>query len=556
MAATLVHPFIARRAAAYCRPAGEGRHDAHHRRTRGGARGGRALPRRDHRHAASARDRRRSGHRQDDGLARSRRGRARPAGSGSSRRARRSARPSCRTPRSQISSAPSSTTRAPELPLPQQRALDAALLRADPEADADVRTVGDGARDDPGGSRRRRGRRSWRSTTCSGSTRASTRALEFAARRLPAGIGLLLTHRSGASAEAPLGLDRGLPEEQRETVVLGPLSLAALHHLLRNNRLGTLRRVRRSSASPTLPAATPSSRWRSHVRSSAMPATARSRIPYPFPSGCTSSSQHASARFRARRGTQWSIASALSRPTTATVAGALGADEAARAGLSEAEEAGVLVTERARIRFSHPLLASAVYASLPAAATARAASAARPRRGGRRGACAASRAQRDRDRRGRGGGARARGRARRRGGEHRMPPRSSTRRRRGSPRPIARTHAPDGAGRRRGAVRCRRRRPRTRARRVASSPRRRQQPRASTRSSSCPPSPRSPAPPTRRPPISSGTRRRRRRPQRCAASCTRCSRCPTCIPIRSRTTQRRRCGCSTPTSNLRSSGRC
>jgi len=57
------------------------------------------------------------------------------------------------------------------------------------------------------------------------------------------------------------------------------------------------------------------------------------------------------------------VASALSRPTFATVADALGANRDPLTALVEVEEAGVLVSEGERIRFSHPLLASAVYGS-------------------------------------------------------------------------------------------------------------------------------------------------------------------------------------------------
>ena len=57
------------------------------------------------------------------------------------------------------------------------------------------------------------------------------------------------------------------------------------------------------------------------------------------------------------------VAAALSRPTVATLVAALGAQDEGEAAIVEAEEAGVIVTERARIRFAHPLLASAVYAA-------------------------------------------------------------------------------------------------------------------------------------------------------------------------------------------------
>src|SRR5690348_10245069 len=62
---------------------------------------------------------------------------------------------------------------------------------------------------------------------------ASQRALEFAARRLPASLGLLVTWRSGGAAGAPLDLDRALRPESPQRVVLASRSLAPLHHILR-----------------------------------------------------------------------------------------------------------------------------------------------------------------------------------------------------------------------------------------------------------------------------------------------------------------------------------
>jgi hypothetical protein len=125
----------------------------------------------------------------------------------------------------------------PELPQPQQRALDAALLRDEAEGRVDPRTIATAvvgvltalAAESP---------------TLLGIDdvqwvdRASERSLAFAARRLPERVGLLLTRRSDGGSEAPLGVERALPEEQLEMIVPGPLSPGALHHLLRD-RLGT-----------------------------------------------------------------------------------------------------------------------------------------------------------------------------------------------------------------------------------------------------------------------------------------------------------------------------
>jgi predicted ATPase len=66
----------------------------------------------------------------------------------------------------------------------------------------------------------------------------SQRALEFAARRLPASLGLLVTRRSDVAAAAPLDLDRALPPDAFQRIVLASLSLASLHHILRG-RLGS-----------------------------------------------------------------------------------------------------------------------------------------------------------------------------------------------------------------------------------------------------------------------------------------------------------------------------
>ena len=62
-----------------------------------------------------------------------------------------------------------------------------------------------------------------------------------------------------------------------------------------------------------------------------------------------------------------SAAAALSRPTAEIVEAALGSDLDVDAALLEAEEAGVLVSDGDRLRFSHPLLASTIYGSLTAA---------------------------------------------------------------------------------------------------------------------------------------------------------------------------------------------
>ena len=67
---------------------------------------------------------------------------------------------------------------------------------------------------------------------------ASAEALAFALRRLPPKVGVLLAHRVELGQELPLGLARALPEDRLLRIAPRPLSLAALHHLVKF-RLGT-----------------------------------------------------------------------------------------------------------------------------------------------------------------------------------------------------------------------------------------------------------------------------------------------------------------------------
>ena len=227
-----------------------------------------------------------------------------------------------------------------ELPEPQQRALDAALLRT--AGSANSRTVGSAlvsvlaaltldtlvlvAIDDG----------QWLD-------RASARALEFAARRLPPGVKLLMAQRPGADV-----VDPGEPVER---VTLGPLSLGALHHVLRTNlgsapsRPTLIRIVETSGGNPFFALAI----------ARALPESEDARAPLPIPPSLQQLVAGRLARLSPAAREAALVASALSRPTVRTIDNALG--------LAEAEEAGVLTVARDRVRFTHPLLASAVYGS-------------------------------------------------------------------------------------------------------------------------------------------------------------------------------------------------
>ncbi len=248
-----------------------------------------------------------------------------------------------------------------ELPPPQRRALDMALLRAEEDGQSDARTTAVGllgilgalaarspvvvAVDDV----------QWLD-------RASQRALEFAARRLPPHVGILAARRTVGGGDAPLGLAGALPDEQIERIVVGPLSAAALHHLIRSE-LGVapsrpvLVRIESASGGNPFYALEIA---RSLAGNGDKPSPGE-RLPIP-----DNLQELVTARTRALSPSAQEaalVAAALSRPTVATVVAALGARDAAEAAIVEAEEAGIIVAERARIRFSHPLLASAVYSA-------------------------------------------------------------------------------------------------------------------------------------------------------------------------------------------------
>ncbi len=255
-------------------------------------------------------------------------------------------------------------TRA-SLPAPQERALGTALLRLDPGEPAEPRTTATAlvsvltvlaekqpvlvALDDV----------QWLD-------RASERVLEFVCRRLAPRLGLLVARRSEDADIAPLGLDRALERGALERLVLGPLSLAALHHVIRRElgmRLTRPALVRIEAVSDGNPFFA-----LEIARAGGTAASVALGDPLPVPQ---SLQELVAARVGGLSNSAQAAAlavAALSRPSAASVAAALADDEDAAAALAEAEEAGVLVREYDRIRFSHPLLAAAVYGS---ASTAR-----------------------------------------------------------------------------------------------------------------------------------------------------------------------------------------
>jgi DNA-binding CsgD family transcriptional regulator len=191
---------------------------------------------------------------------------------------------------------------------------------------------------------------------------ASEQALAFAARRLPDGLVLVVARRTDHDDDPPLGLGRALPEDRLERVALAPLSLAALHHVIRE-RLGL------SLSRPKLVRLADASGGNPFFALEIARAVARDAPdgspdgPLPVP---RSVEELIAARVAVVSDAAHRVAlavAALSQPTLTTVQHALGDEVDASAALVEAEESGLLTTERDRIRFTHPLLASVVYRS-------------------------------------------------------------------------------------------------------------------------------------------------------------------------------------------------
>jgi hypothetical protein len=170
---------------------------------------------------------------------------------------------------------------------------------------------------------------------------ASRRALEFAVRRLPVQLRLLVTRRSDGAAEVPLELDRALPPDAFQRVVLGSLSLASLHHIVRE-RLGF------SPTRPMIARITEASGGNPFFAIEIAGAGAGRAAgpgehgPLPVP---RSVQKLAAERVKALSGAAREavlVAASLSRPTADAVMAALPDDVAGGAALAEAEDAGVL----------------------------------------------------------------------------------------------------------------------------------------------------------------------------------------------------------------------
>ena len=248
----------------------------------------------------------------------------------------------------------------PRLPTPQRRALEGALLLAEPLEAPDPRAVGVAVVE------------ILRSLAITGRVVLaiddlqwmdvpSGELLAFALRRLDgAAVRLLATVRSGTSSAVPFELDRALGDEHLRQLPLGPLSLGALHELVRT-RLGV-----------TLPRAT---LVRVHETSAGNPLLALELVrelhrrglelrpgdPLPLPGDAKVLLRERLARLPRRTRGLLLAAAAHPRPTVTLLEEAIGDADTAAADLERSLQAGVIELEGEHVRFTHPLLASLCY---------------------------------------------------------------------------------------------------------------------------------------------------------------------------------------------------
>jgi DNA-binding CsgD family transcriptional regulator len=184
----------------------------------------------------------------------------------------------------------------------------------------------------------------------------SQRILAFAARRLgDAPVGILVTQRGDAGD--PLDLSHAF-EDRFGEIRVGPLSIGALHHLIRT-RLGL--RIPR----PTMARVHQASGGNPMFALEFAQVAASSGGPLPLPSSLEELVRDRVAALPPSILSLLAAVAAAERPTAAVLARAVDEGEFA---LDEAIAAGAVALGPDRIvRFTHPLLASAVYDAIPPA---------------------------------------------------------------------------------------------------------------------------------------------------------------------------------------------
>lgn len=190
----------------------------------------------------------------------------------------------------------------------------------------------------------------------------SARVLQFALRRVaPARVGVLLALRSDTCEDDPLALADALPPTRTDQLVVGPVELTTLDQMLQSRLrtafLGpTLRRIHETSGGNPL--------FALELARSLLDPDANTVPGQPFPAPSTLPGLLGARLARISPPTRRALlaASALARPTVDLVLDATATDQVTRAALDHAVEAEVITVDDGTVRFTHPLLASVVYA--------------------------------------------------------------------------------------------------------------------------------------------------------------------------------------------------
>jgi DNA-binding CsgD family transcriptional regulator len=191
--------------------------------------------------------------------------------------------------------------------------------------------------------------------------RPSASALEFVARRLKEEpIGLLVAQRGEARSDLPLDLERALPEDRFERLLVGPLAVEALDRLLRARLEAQFHRpvlVQLHTASGGNPFfALEIAR---SVLQHDVPLTPGRPLPVPDNLRALVSERLSGLSSPAR---DVALVVAVLRRATVDLVRAAAGTPGTDAALDEGVDAGVVEVDGERVRFTHPLLASVLYA--------------------------------------------------------------------------------------------------------------------------------------------------------------------------------------------------
>ena len=177
-------------------------------------------------------------------------------------------------------------------------------------------------------------------------------------------IGLLATLRLGPELASPVELERSFPNERLERLTVGPLTLAAVHHLL-EERLGLeltrpeLARVQEATAGNPFFAL---ELGRELVRTNTRPAPGQ---PLRVPESLSELLGGRLARLPGETLDVLLLVAALARPTVELVAATYGERERVLEALETAAQEAVVELDDANVRFAHPLLGSICYERAP-----------------------------------------------------------------------------------------------------------------------------------------------------------------------------------------------